>query len=123
MTGISIIKKKLISFVVIAIILIIAVNLVAGCNNNNTSANDGETNSPADLPNIDNGETAAEPIKYAADYLPDKTYGGYEFRMVAPSGYEDLAFYADVEEETGFCKEPMMRHLNLIDLYEYKNKN
>ena len=38
-----------------------------------------------------------------ADYLPDETYGGYEFRIVTPpNGYFNMiSLEADVEEETG----------------------
>jgi len=47
-------------------------------------------------------ELETEVFRYAAAYLPDKTYGGYEFRIVVPEdGLYDVVTTAVVEEESG----------------------
>ena len=92
-------KKTILSAVILTAVLI--VGFVSGCQNN-PDEND-KTNSPAtDLPPDAAAET--KPSHYEAGYLPDKTYGGYEFRiMTPPNGYYDniITLEADVEEENG----------------------
>jgi len=96
--------KKLTVFVLILILIVTAI-FVAGCKSEPSGSTD-TTTAAANPPDGDTGETEevpAEQTKYVADYLPDANYGGYEFRMVAPSGYGviRLFVFADVEEENG----------------------
>ena len=74
--------------------------IFAGCKN---SPSGGITPDSVALTTAIEETTEAKPSHYEADYLPDAKYGGYEFRMVAPSGYgyAYMQFFADVEQETG----------------------
>jgi len=85
-------KKKIGLFV---LIFTLTVSFVAGCQSDNPSANTKETTV------TDN--TDVTDMNYAANYLPDADYGGYEFRIVTPpnGSYNLMSLEADVEEETG----------------------
>ncbi|MCL2814599.1 MAG: hypothetical protein FWD23_08365 [Oscillospiraceae bacterium] len=91
-------KNKRFAFFGLIALIIMAVltGLIAGCGSK-PSENTKETNSSPDAPEHD----AAEPADNDASYLPDKDYGGYEFRMVISDAMYDLTLYADIEEETG----------------------
>ena len=102
-------NKILISFI---LILALSVCFIAGCNNADNTQTDAEQKAPVsaadeDLPDESEQaiiEAAAEPIKYVADYLPDITFDGYEFRIVAPlavGGSPLNICFADVSEQTG----------------------
>jgi len=86
-----------------AIFLILAALMIftTGCGGDTTEKT-GAPDAPAGAAGDDTPEAAQEPTKYAAGYLPDADYGGHEFRMVAPVGYENSeSLLADVEEQTG----------------------
>jgi len=91
--------KKLISLILPVMLIM---GLLAGCGD--TPPDTSDTKSTADLNNNneeETPETVTEPEKYIAGYLPEVNYEGYEFRMVAPTGYDSASLFADVEEETG----------------------
>jgi len=80
----------------ICLLLILSMILIIGCGDNSSSKSN-ETNSAKETV-----EAETEIFKYVAAYLPDKTYGGYEFRFVVPEdGLYDIVTTAVVEEETG----------------------
>ena len=102
--------KNLILVILLVVFLVMVTGLTAGCDNNSNNSdgkNAEETNPSATGPAADAGTesaAAAKPSHYEADYLPDKKYGGYEFRiMTPPNGFYDniITLEADVEEETG----------------------
>ncbi|MCL2814124.1 MAG: hypothetical protein FWD23_05940 [Oscillospiraceae bacterium] len=83
------------------LILTAFAGFAAGCGET-APGNAEKAGSPTDAPNDDASKTPEAQKKYAADYLPDKTYGGYEFRMVILArGQFDFITEADIEEETG----------------------
>ena len=95
------IEKKKLTLLILFLILTASLSFAAGCGGG-TSGGIDKANSPADPPETETAETAASSVKYVADYLPDKTFGGYEFRMVILArGQFDFITEADVEEETG----------------------
>jgi len=93
-------KKKSISSRLMLLLVGAVIVFFVGCDSK-ASKNNGETNL-SDSPNDENAETTTGSTKYFADYLPDKTYGGYEFRIVAPEdGMYDMVTAVNVEKETG----------------------
>ena len=97
MNGIK--TKKMISFVLI-LSMLSAAGFIAGCGGkppeNTAAINPAPEPSDGEIP-----KGGDEKIKFTADYLPEVTYGGYEFRMVSPTGYGVYYMYADIEQETG----------------------
>ena len=97
-------KRKIISFILAVFTLLNLVAVITGCDNKpaentdreNVSAESGGADESDDSANEEKG-----PIKYSADYLPEETFGGYEFRMVAPKYTEYPGFWADATEENG----------------------
>ncbi|MCL2814687.1 MAG: hypothetical protein FWD23_08810 [Oscillospiraceae bacterium] len=85
-------------------ILILTIIPVAGCKTN-TPENIEKTDSSVFDSNATEPDTITEtkPLYYAADYLPDITYGGYEFRVVTPpnGAYSMMSLEIEIEEETG----------------------
>ena len=94
--------KKLIMFVLIFVVFLSVFTGCAEKSSENTNESDNSVNSPDDG-SADNSENpSTETTKYTADYLPDKTYDGYEFRIVVPiSEAYDAITTAHVEEESG----------------------
>ena len=99
---------------ILILIMVLSVCFIAGCDAADNKQADAGQKTPDNNFAADessNGEdeqdknaAAAESIKYAADYLPDKTFDGYEFRIVAPlavGGSPLNICFADVEEQTG----------------------
>ena len=97
---------KIKSLISLILVLAIAAGLFAGCGGGSpSSGNDGKSaaetdaadaETPEDVPEGNAGKTV-----YSAGYLPEVNYGGYEFRMVSATGYENPILFAAVEEETG----------------------
>jgi hypothetical protein len=79
--------------------LAVFTGFIAGCGGESPG---GGKSGTTDLPDGETEKTDAEPTRYTADYLPEKSYGGYEFRMVVLArGQFDFITDADIEEETG----------------------
>jgi len=100
------IGKKLIFLISAVVILSVCINLISGCDNKQPGSVN-EPNIAANRPASETGETEepeSGPAHYVADYLPDVSYGGYEFRIVSTSSglFADYPeFWADTTEETG----------------------
>jgi len=95
-------RKKLIACISILLILTMLAGIIAGCGGNDKPPADTGTKDPiADSPDNDNEVIDEKPSGYVADYLPEKNFGDYEFRMVSPAGYKNPVIYANVEEESG----------------------
>ena len=94
--------KFIISF--ICLISIFALLFItAGCGGGSDSGGKTTTNEPGNLPEATE-TTEEKPSHYEADYLPEVSYGGYEFRIMTPrNGSFDhlISLEADVEEESG----------------------
>jgi len=79
---------------IICLVLLLSMLLLVGCSE---SSNNNETNAVSET-----SEPETTEFKYTAAYLPEKTYGGYEFRMVAPEdGMYDCITTANVEDAIG----------------------
>ena len=91
------ITKKL-----ICLVLMLAVFLgVAGCGGDKPSG-ENDAKPAGEAGNQAEENTEGQPTHFEASYLPAKTYGGYEFRMVILArGQFDFITDADIEEETG----------------------
>ncbi|MCL2814744.1 MAG: hypothetical protein FWD23_09110 [Oscillospiraceae bacterium] len=97
-------KKNIKILIVLLLIAAISAIVSLGCGEKTPDGKQaGET--PSEKSQGDEGDEAPSgPLVYAADYLPDKDYGGYEFRIVSPIAgifvnYPE--FWGDTEEETG----------------------
>ena len=92
--------KKIAIYALALVALSILALFAAGCGDK--TPDDTATRETTDADASDTENTVSEkPEKYTADYLPEKDYGGYEFRMVTSKIMYDLTIYADIEEETG----------------------
>ena len=95
--------KKIVFLGLVVLVLSVSVNFIAGCAEKSPDSNQADPSMDStDEQNGNLEKTDTGQIKYTADYLPDKTYGGYEFRVVVPeNNVFDLTLSANIEEETG----------------------
>lgn len=100
----KIMKIKKITALTFLFCLIFNIIFTAGCkgenpkNENEKAQNDPQGNTAG----FTEENESVESSKYTANYLPEANYGGHEFRMVAPVGYENSEnLLANAEEETG----------------------
>lgn len=92
------------------LVLVLLAGIAAGCGGAPVSHDETD-------PVKETAEAGTEQMKYAADYLPAKTFGGYEFRIVVPEDdLYDVMTTAVVEEETGdTVKDAIYRRNRLIE--------
>jgi len=91
-------NKKIPAICVLALLLLA---ILAGCGGEKPPTDPVADNPAGDLTAGEGDNTPAGGAKYTADYLPDKNFGGYEFRMVSTTGYGNPILFGDIEEETG----------------------
>ena len=85
----------------VIVILAVFTGFTAGCGGDSPDKS-VSPDAPADPQAGSPPDAETQPVRYTADYLPAADYGGYEFRMVAPVGYENSeSLLANVEEQTG----------------------
>ena len=100
---------------IICLMLISAMVFIIGCGE---SSNVSETDFVKET-----SEPETTELKYTAAYLPDKTYGGYEFRItVADGNLWDCTTAAHVDEETGDTVNDAIyqRNLQVAERYNIK---
>jgi hypothetical protein len=94
--------SKILRKIIVALLLAVAVNLAAGCGGDPASPETGAEDKTGAAEAAPPAEE--KPSHYEAGYLPEVSYGGYEFRIMTPrNGSFDhlISLEADVEEESG----------------------
>jgi len=112
--------------VALLLVLSLAMAFAAGCGEKAAEGDKKANEASSEAPNGESDEPDG-PTHYVAEYLPEKDWGGYEFRMISPIAgiFVDYPeFWADTEAETGeILNDSLYKRNRLIeDRYNIKFK-